>query len=87
MPTTADDTALVSSSYCEVKVLIEIAQKDANIQRYSFNTQKTQVMVVNQNPNVPSPEVKLNKVNISSTFRRDTLGLSATIDRHYNIMP
>jgi len=74
-PTTADDTALVTSSQYGAQVLVGIAQQDANTQRYSFNEQKSKVMVVNQKPVNPEPQVKLNGKYMDSTRQERHLGI------------
>jgi hypothetical protein len=73
-PTTADDTALISSSALGAKVLTGIAERDAQIHRYSFSTQKTKLMIINPKDKVP-PAVRLNGELLSTTEQERHLGI------------
>lgn len=76
-PTTADDTALISASETGMKVLVGIAAQDARIQRYSYSTQKTKLMVINQKDNKPI-SVQLNGERIAMTCQERHLGVERT---------
>jgi hypothetical protein len=79
-PTTADDTALISSSHYGAQTLIGIAQVDAEAHRYSFNEKKTKVMVVNKQRSTIEPLLKLNETLIGTSEQERHLGLERTSD-------
>jgi hypothetical protein len=73
-PTTADDTAIITSSELGAKVLMGIAEQDARIQQYSFSTQKTKLMIINPQGD-RQPNVMLNGANIATTALERHLGI------------
>ena len=77
-PTTADDTALISSSVVGAKVLIGMAERDAQIHRYTFSAQKTKLMVINPKDKRP-PSVRLNGENIGIIEHERHLGIERGI--------
>lgn len=77
-PTTADDTALISSSRLGAQVQIGIAQLEANQNRYCFSNQKTKVMVVNQKKDPENPNLKLNNNIIDVSEQEKHLGIERT---------
>jgi hypothetical protein len=78
-PTTADDTALVTSSQLGAQVLTGIAQQDAQMQRYNFNEDKSKVMVINQRTKCSEPQIKLNGKALQCTNQERHLGVERSI--------
>ena len=46
-PTCADDTTLISSTLTGAKILLAIAERDSNNNRYSFSSTKSKIMLAN----------------------------------------
>jgi hypothetical protein len=77
-PTTADDTALISSTHVGAQTLLGIAELDSNYQRYDFNAQKTKVMVINHQQDTPVPPLRLNNSVIAMSNQERHLGIERT---------
>ena len=73
-PTTADDTALLSSTKLGAQAQIFVAQDDANNQRYGFSSAKTKVQIVN-NPSHEIVSLSLNKEPIEISLQETHLGV------------
>lgn len=79
-PTTADDTALVSSTRIGTQSQINIAESDASHQRYCYSATKTAIQVINSPTNFDYPEYRLNNQPLATSTREKHLGIERTPD-------